>query len=304
MQDRRSASEIVKKVRKIEIRTRHLLDDSLAGSYKSVFKGKGINFEEVREYIAGDDIRTIDWNVTARTSIPHIKKFTEERELTVILLIDISSSENFGSTSLSKREFMAELAAVLAFSAIANKDKVGLVLFTGSIETYIPAGGGRQHILRIIREILYFDATNKQTDILQALDFTNNVIKSQSVTFLISDFCLSGDYRLQLQNLKPKLQLTKRRHDLIALIISDPREYTLPDVGWITLEDAENGEQVTINTSSPKTRENYHKLAKEKKKLLLKTLNSTGTASLALTTDRGYIIPLRQFFKKRQRKNL
>jgi uncharacterized protein (DUF58 family) len=292
--------EILKKVRQIEVRTKRLVNDSLAGSYQSVFKGRGMNFDEVREYVPGDDIRSIDWNVTARTGIPHIKKFTEERELTIMLMIDISGSGDFGSTQSSKRELMAEIGSVLAFSAVRNNDKVGLVLFTDVVELYIPPKKGRGHILRLIREILYFQGRGRKTDIGAPLDFTNRVIKRKCVAFLISDFCLPGDFDAALQELRPKLQISNRRHDLISVIVSDPRELELPDVGWLTLEDAESGHQVELNTSDTSIRQQYHALAKERQKSLQRVIRSIGIDLLDLLTNTPYLPPLLNFFKARQ----
>ncbi len=303
-QNKLLSAEAMEKVRQIEIRTRHLLNNTLSGRYQSVFKGQGMNFEEVREYIPGDDIRTIDWNVTARTAAPHIKKFTEERELTLMLLIDISGSGDFGSTALSKREFMAEIGAMLAFSAIYNKDKVGLTLFTDSVELYIPPGKSRHHILRIIREILYFQPQQKNTDIKNALNFINSVSKQKCVAFLISDFLLPGDFYRQLEKLRPQLQTTSRRHDLVSFVVSDPREYELPDVGWITLQDAESGEQLVLDTSNVKVRNEFSQQAFTRKKTLLKTLHATGSDALDLSTDSNWLPPLLQFFNNRQRRSV
>jgi uncharacterized protein (DUF58 family) len=298
--DTQLTREILKKVRQIEVRTNRLVSDSLAGSYQSVFKGRGMNFDEVREYVPGDDIRTIDWNVTARTGTPHIKKFTEERELTIMLMIDISGSGEFGSTDCSKRERVAELGSVLAFSAVQNNDKVGLVLFTDFVELYIPPKKGRSHILRIIREILYFKPQGIKTDISKVLDFTNRVMKRKCVSFLISDFCLPGDFEEELRKLQPKLQVTNRRHDLIALIISDPREFELPDIGWITLEDAETGEQVELNTSDSSVRNEYSKIATIRKKQLHKNIRTAGVDLLDLMMDRPYLPVLLSFFNSRK----
>jgi uncharacterized protein (DUF58 family) len=292
--------EILKKVRQIEVRTNRLVNDSLAGSYQSVFKGRGMNFDEVREYVPGDDIRTIDWNVTARTGIPHIKKFTEERELTIMLMIDISGSGDFGSINSSKREMMAEIGSVLAFSAVRNNDKVGLVLFTDFVELYIPPKKGRGHILRIIREILYFAPQGKKTDLKVPLDFTNQVIKRKCVAFLISDFCLPGNFDESLKELQPKLQLSNRRHDLIAMIVSDPREFELPDVGWITLEDAESGEQVELNTSDDTVRKQYSGMARDRQQKMQKSIRSAGVDLLDLFTDRPYLPVLLSFFSARK----
>jgi len=298
--DKLLTKEILKKVRQIEVRTSRLVNDSLAGSYQSVFKGRGMNFDEVREYIPGDDIRTIDWNVTARTGVPHIKKFTEERELTIVLMIDISGSGDFGSAASSKRELMAEIGSVLAFSAVRNNDKVGLVLFTDFVELYIPPKKGRGHILRIIREILFFSPQGRNTDIKIPLDFINKVIKRKCVAFLISDFCLPGNFDHTLKELQPKLQISNRRHDLITVIVSDPREFTLPDVGWITLEDAESGEQVELNTSDASVRNRYNEMATARQKTLQKTIRSTGVDLLDLFTDTPYLPALLGFFSIRK----
>ena len=294
--------EILKKVRQVEVRTNRLVNDSLAGRSHSVFKGRGMNFDEVREYVAGDDIRSIDWNVTARTGIPHIKKFNEERELTIMLIIDISSSGDFGSATASKREIMAELGSVLAFSAVRNNDKVGLILATDCVELYIPPQKGRCHILRVIREILFFKPQGRRTDLIVPLDFVNRVAKRRCVTFLISDFCLTGDFNRNLQGLAPKLRVSNRRHDLIALIVSDPRESSLPEVGWICLEDPESGEQMEINTADPVVRKCYAELAATNRQALLKTLRSAGVDLLELMTDTTYLPPLLDFFHSRRRR--
>jgi uncharacterized protein (DUF58 family) len=294
--------EILKKVRQVEVRTNRLVNDTLAGNYHSVFKGRGMNFDEVREYVPGDDIRTIDWNVTARTGVPHIKKFTEERELTIMLLIDISGSGDFGSGPGSKRELMAELGSILAFSARRNNDRVGLILFSNFVELYIPPKKGRSHILRVIREILFFQPRERQTDLLTPLDFINQVAKRSCVTFLISDFCLPGDFDQTLTRLQPKLTITNRRHDLIAIIVSDPREHELPDVGRLTLEDAESGAQVEINTSDPAVRRGYAELAAGRRATLLRALRTAGLDLLDLSTDQPYLPALLNFFKARQRR--
>ncbi len=294
--------DILKKVRQIEVQTSRLVNDSLAGSYHSVFKGRGMNFDEVREYVPGDDIRSIDWNVTARTGIPHIKKFTEERELTIMLMIDISGSGEFGSTTGSKREMMAELGSILAFSAVRNNDKVGLVLFSDFIELYIPPQKGRTHILRVIREILFFQPQRKETDLKIPLDFVNRVCKRKSVAFLISDFCLPGDFDESLNELQPKLQISNRRHDLITMIITDPREQELPDVGWLTLEDGESGDQVELNTSDPAIRRGYAELAVQRQKSLQRAIRSSGVDLLDLSTGKPYLPPLLAFFGARKRR--
>ncbi len=294
--------EILKKVRRIEVRTRRVVDDTLAGSYHSVFKGQGMNFDEVREYVPGDEIRTIDWNVTARTGVPHVKKFTEERELTIMLMIDISGSGGFGSGEQSKREMMAELGSVLAFSAVRNNDKVGLVLFSDFVELFIPPDKGRKHILRVIREILFFQPRGKGTKIAEALDFVNRVAKRKCVTFLLSDFCLPGDFDDALAILRPKLQVTGRRHDLITVSVTDPREQELPDVGRITLEDAETGEQIILNTADAETRQAYAKLATDRAERFAHTVRSVGIDLLQLSTGQPYLAPLMGFFKSRKRR--
>lgn len=294
--------EILKKVRQVEVRTSRLVNDTLAGNYHSVFRGRGMNFDEVREYVPGDDIRAIDWNVTARTGAPHIKKFIEERELTIMLLIDISASGEFGSGTGSKRELMAELGSVLAFSARRNNDRVGLILFSDFVELYIPPKKGRSHILRVIREILFFQHQGVRTDLLVPLDFVNQVAKRRCVTFLISDFCLPGSGEEVPERLAATLRITNRRHDLIAMMITDPRELALPDVGWLTLEDAESGEQVEVNTSDPAVRKGFGELAASRRKGLHRVIRSAGLDLLDLSTDQPYLPSLLSFFRSRQRR--
>lgn len=294
--------EILKKVRQVEVRTNRLVNDTLAGDYHSVFRGRGMNFDEVREYVPGDDIRAIDWNVTARTGVPHVKKFTEERELTIMLLIDVSASGEFGSGPGSKRELMAELGAILAFSARRNNDRVGLILFSDFVELYIPPKKGRSHILRVIREILFFQPQRRQTDLLSPLDFVNRVAKRSWVTFLISDFCLPGDFDDTLARLQPKLSITNRRHDLIAVLVSDPRDIELPDVGVLTLEDAESGAQVEIDTSDSAVRRGYGELAAGRREALIPALRGAGLDLLDLSTDQPYLPALLGFFRARQRR--
>ena len=300
--DHQKTNDILKKVRQIEIRTRQLVSDSMAGSYHSVFKGSGMNFDEVREYVAGDEIRTIDWNVTARTGTPHVKKFVEERELTIMLLIDISGSGDFGSAEISKRELMAELGSVLAFSAVRNNDKVGLILFSDFIELYIPPNKGRSHILRVIREILYYQPRGRQTNLFVPLDFVTKVNKRKAVTFLISDYCLSGNYEQQLSELKTKLTICKRHHDLISVVVADPHEEQLPDCGRLTIEDAETGRQVELNTSNPRVRQRWYEAAKDRRQKLHRTLAAAGVDRLNIYTHQSYIGPLLSFFGARKRR--
>ena len=258
------AKEILKKVRQVEIRTRRLVNDSMAGQYHSVFKGRGMDFDEVREYVPGDEVRMIDWNVTARAGHPFIKKFTEERELTILLLVDVSASGNFGSTKQSKREMAAELASVLAFSAIRNSDKVGLILFSDRIEQYIPPKKGRRHVLRVVREILYFQPQGRGTDMVGALDFANRVTRRRAVSFLISDFQTTGDQAQGLADLRRAIRLANKRHDLVALHIEDRREHELPDVGILAIEDAETGEVLEIDTANPQVRTRFAQIADQR----------------------------------------
>ena len=289
--------EILKKVRQIEIRTRRLVNDSLAGEYHSVFRGRGMDFDEVREYAPGDEVRAIDWNVTAREGRPFIKKFTEERELTILLMVDLSASGNFGSAGQSKRELAAELASVLAFSAIRNGDKVGLILFTDGIEQYIPPKKGRQHVLRVVREILAFKPKRRGTNVTHALDFVNGVTLRRSVVFLISDFQSEN-----LDNLRRAMRQTHRRHDLIAVRIQDPHEATLPDVGLLAIEDAETRELLELDTTNPDVRTRFETSAQERVALLQRTFNGEAVDSLDLVTGQNYVPALRRFFKTRERK--
>src|SRR5277367_3099914 len=238
------AREILKKVRAIEIRTNRLVNDSLAGQYHSVFKGRGMDFDEVREYSPGDEVRLIDWNVTARTGTPFIKKLREERELTILLAVDVSASGKFGSQSQSKRELAAEVASVLAFSAIRNRDKVGLLLFSDEVEQYIPPTKGRQHVLRVIREILFCAPRRRGTDIAAALDFVSDVQRRRAVVYVISDFMETPE---AFERLRRQLQLTNKRHDLVLLHLRDRHEEELPNLGLLTLEDPETGEVVQID---------------------------------------------------------
>jgi len=294
--------EILKKVRQIEIRTRRLVDSSMGGEYHSVFKGRGMDFDEVREYVAGDEVRTIDWNVTARSGRPFVKKFTEERELTLLLLVDVSASGNFGSTSQSKREMAAELAGVLAFSAIRNSDKVGLILFSDQIEQYIAPKKGRRHVLRVVREVLYFEPKHRGTDIVQALDFANRVTHRRAVTFLISDFQTSGDQVRALASLQRAIRLTQTRHDLVAMHIQDRREQELPNVGLLAIEDAETGEMLELSTANPKVRARFAELSRRNVEALRRVLNAEAVDSLELKTGESYVPPLMRFFKTRERR--
>jgi uncharacterized protein (DUF58 family) len=290
----RDPKEILKKIRRIELRTRRLVNSMFAGQYHSVFKGRGMNFEEVREYAPGDEIRSIDWNVTARMNAPYIKKYTEERELTVMLLVDVSASGIFGSVELSKRELAAEVASILAFSAINNNDKVGLILFTDRIELFIPPKKGRLHTLRLIREMLYFEPEGRGTDLAGALDYLNLVVSRRSVVFMISDF-LAPDFT-------KALTVSSKRHDLVAMPVIDKGESELPNVGIITLEDAETGEQIDVNTSSKAVRRALREINDDRLADLEYLLRSRRVDIVRLTTTEDYLIPLRNFFELRERR--
>ena len=286
--------EILKKIRTLEIKTKGLVETVFAGNYHSVFKGRGMNFEDVREYQPGDEIRAIDWNVTARLGNAFVKKFTEERELTVMLIVDVSASGNFGSTTQSKRELAAEVACLLAFSAIRNNDKVGLILFTDRVELFIPPKKGRSHTLRLIREILFFEPEGRGTDAALALDYLNKVVTRRAVVFFISDF--------QAPDFSHTLAVSGRRHDFVAIQIQDEREQVLPNVGIITLEDAETGEQIEINTADRTTRARFSNLADEKAQELARTLRRNNIDAITLRTSEDYLPALRTFFKMRERR--
>jgi uncharacterized protein (DUF58 family) len=298
----KSHKAIMSGMRQLEIRTRRMVNDSLAGSYHSVFKGRGMDFDEVREYSPGDEVRTIDWNVTARAGRPFVKKFTEERELTIFLLVDISASGNFGSSSLSKRDLAAELASVLAFSAIRNSDKVGLLLYTDRVERYLPPKKGRRHVLRVVRDILYHTPEATGTDTVKALDVANRLLHRRAVVFLISDFETPQDPAATRLELRRAMRRTNRRHDLIAVHVEDPREKELPDVGIVALEDAESGEVIELDTASPKVRRRFKELSLERGRRLASDFRSEGIDTLQLQTDAPYMPALQRFFKTRERR--
>lgn len=290
--------ELAKKIRYIQIYTRKAVNDVLAGEYHSAFKGQGMEFDEVRAYQPGDDIKIIDWNVTARTGDPYVKRYVEEREITVFFLVDLSRSGNFGSREKLKNEIAAEFCALLAFSAIKNNDKVGLIVFTDTIELFIPPAKGTSHVLRLIRELLFFKPEKIQkktgTDIAAALDYLGRVLHKRGVVFLVSDFLD--------QNFEKPLRVLARRHDLIAVTVSDPRELAVPDVGLLEIQDAETGETVIIDTGSKTVRSRYKHLAEEKNRKLSDLFQSTGIDQIQIFTDRDYILDLVKFFRKRMRK--
>lgn len=285
------SSEIIKKVRKIQLKVAKLSSDIISGSYTSAFKGSGIEFNEVREYLPGDDIRTIDWNVTARSSAPFVKRYIEERELTMILMVDLSGSQYFGSTLL-KSELTAEIAALFAFLAIKNNDKVGLLIFTDKCETYIPPSNGRGHVLRVIREILGHTSASKGTDITQALNFIDKVIYNKSIIFLISDFMDTG-YEKALQRIR-------HRHDLVAVSISDPREFELPPLGLVEMEDNETGMKVLVDTSARRVRNKLRDSALRRHQYNIRLLKSNRVDVIELRTDQPYLPALQKFFHKRE----
>jgi len=292
------SKELAKKIRYIQIYTSKAVNDVLAGEYHSVFKGQGMEFDEVRAYQPGDDIRTIDWNVTARTGDPYVKRYVEEREITVFFLVDLSASGSFGSREKLKNEVAAEFCALLAFSAIKNNDKVGLIVFTDTIELFIPPAKGTSHVLRLIRELLFFEPgkirKKSGTDIALALDYLGRVLHKRGVVFLVSDFLD--------KNFEKPLRVLARRHDLIAVIVSDPRELSLPDVGLLEIQDAETGETTVIDTGSKTVRSRYKRLADEKNRELTDLFQSTGVDHIKLFTDRDYVLDLVTFFRKRMRK--
>ena len=288
-------ADIIKKVRRLEIRARHLVTDSVTGAYHSSFKGRGMDFEEVREYAIGDDVRTIDWNVSAKMDRPFVKVFREEREMTLILLIDVSASGVFGSVEQSKRERAAEIASVLAFSATQNNDKVGALLYTDEVEHYIPPKKGRRHILRVIRDILFFKPNGRGTSHKTALEYLNRVQRRKTVVFMISDFLDLAPSTL----LFDKLALTNQHHDLISIALSDPRESALPEVGLITLEDAETGEMVEIDTGNKSTRKRYASLAQERQQNFSNQMRKKGLDWIPACTDQPYLPALRNLFARR-----
>jgi uncharacterized protein (DUF58 family) len=301
-----STREILKKVRTIEIKTRRLISESMMGAYQSAFKGQGIDFEEVREYMPGDDVRSIDWNVTAKMDKPFIKRYREERELSIVLAVDLSASNSFGSTEKSKRELAAELGAVLAFSATRNNDKIGLLLFTDKVEKYIPPNKGRQHVLRVIRDILFYKPEEKGTDIVGALGYLNRLQKRKAVVFLLSDFITEESLAWIRPSTSTKgdlmksLTLTNQRHDLICVDISDPRETELPNVGIVTLEDAETGELVEIDTGNRKLRQLYTYQNQKRLERMERGFRQSGVDRISISTDEHYINSLRSFFERRE----
>jgi len=292
--------DILKKVRQVEIRTRRAVTDTLVGSYHSIFRGQGIDFEETREYSPGDDVRSIDWNVTARMDRPFIKIFREERELTLILAVDLSASQGFGSVDLSKRELAAELAAILAFSAVRNNDKAGLLLFTDRVERYIPPRKGLQHVLRVVREILFYKPVGRGTDRRAALDYVNHVLTRRAVVFFISDFACEAPLSPEDPEAR-LLAVTAARHDLVVADLSDPRDTELPDVGVVLLEDPETGQRSEVNTAERRFRNAYAKIGTAERKAWARLLRQSGAGYMAIASDCDVVSSLRAFMAGRAR---
>ncbi|OIO40184.1 MAG: hypothetical protein AUJ75_00405 [Candidatus Omnitrophica bacterium CG1_02_49_10] len=286
--------EVLKQIRRIQIHTSRMVNDVFAGQYQSVFKGRGMEFDEVREYQPGDEIRSIDWNVTARMGHPYIKKFVEERQLTIMLVVDLSASSQFATVNKLKSELAAELSAVLAFSAIRNNDRVGLIIFTDRIEKFVPPKKGINHVLRVIREVLYFKPEGRGTDIALAIEHLNRVTTRRTVSFLISDFMAEG--------YKKPLKAASKRHDIVAIKIVDPREEALPEVGMLELEDAETGERLSINTGDKRLRGDYSRLTSKIAEETDRLLKSINVDNITIRTDMPYIKPLVAFFRMRERR--
>ena len=312
--------EILKKIRQIEIRTNRIVTETLAGQYHSVFKGQGMNFDEVREYQPGDDVRAIDWNVTARMNHPFIKKFVEERELTLMLVVDVSGSGLFGSCDQSKRELAAEIASVLAFSAIRNNDKVGLILFSDEVEKFIPPRKGRSHVLRVIREVLFFEPKRRGTDLNAALEFLLRVQSHKAIGVVISDFLGSPavSQGKSKRRLRPQMMLLEslaqasftmlrqanRKHDLVAVQITDPYELELPALGRLVLQDAETGEIVEVSTGDARKRKAFADRQSKTQAETAKLFRSAGIDSIQLRTDQAYGVTLGRFFETREKRRL
>ena len=291
-----SENDILKRVRKIEIKTRGLSNEIFAGKYHTAFRGRGMSFSEVREYRAGDDVRDIDWNVTARSSKPYIKVYEEERELTMMLLVDVSASRSFGSTSHPKKNVITEIAAVLAFSAAQNNDKVGCIFFSDKIEKFIPPKKGKSHILMIIRELLQFKPESNRTALSEAVRYLTNVNKKRCTTFILSDFINARSDRALAED---ALKIATGKHDLVGIRVWDPREAELPDVGIVELEDSETGRKVWVDTSSRRVREHYATSWQEREQQVEELLRRNRIDSVKISTDEDYVSSLIKLFKQR-----
>ena len=286
--------DVIRRVRRLEIRTRRLVEESLAGSYHSVFRGRGMEFAEVREYVPGDDVRTIDWNVSARMGHPFVKKFTEERELTVVLAVDCSGSERFGTGPSTKMQIASEISALLAFSAIRNNDRVGLLLFTDRIEHYVPPRKGREHGLRVLRDLLSVQPVGRGTRLSAALEYLRRVVTKRAVVFVVSDF--------QDDGFEKTLRVVAQKHDLVAIAVGDPREELLPNVGLVAVRDPETGEVGLLDTGSARVRREYAEASRVARVRLRETVRRTGVDLLELSTQEGYEMPLVRFFHERARR--
>ena len=286
--------EVIQKVRRIEITTRRMVTDVLAGEYHSIFKGRGMEFSDVREYMMGDDIRTIDWNVTSRTGTLHIKKFVEERELTVLLMLDASGSADFGTTSRFKREVAAEMGALLAFSAIKNNDRVGAIVFTDEVEMFIPPRKGRPHVLRVIRDLLYFAPKGRKTNLAAAMDYLNRVTRKRAVVFVLSDFLTFG--------FEKPFRVAAKKHDVIPIFISDPREREIPKAGMIELEDAETGQRMLLDTADRRALAAFTEHANARVQGQMDALTAMGVDIIDVNTGEPYDRPLQRFFRRRARR--
>ena len=289
--EKMDTKELLKKVRKIEIKTRRLSDHIFGGEYHSTFKGRGMTFSEVRQYQFGDDVRNIDWNVTARTNLPHIKVFEEERELTMMLMVDVSGSEMFGTQNQFKNEIVTEMAATLAFSATQNNDKIGLILFSDQIELYIPPKKGRSHVLRIIRELIEFKPKSKKTNVAEAFKFLSNVMKKKAIVFVLSDFVAD--------NYKQNLKIAAGRHDITGIRVYDKHEEEIPNLGMVQMQDEETGELILVNTSSKKVRQNYNQFYNEKVNYFKDSFTKSGAGVIDCRVDESYVKKLLGYFKRR-----
>jgi len=296
-------TELLESVRRVEVRTNRLVNDTMGGAYLSGFKGRGMDFEELREYMPGDDVRTIDWNVTHRLGRPFVKRFREERELTAVLAVDVSASSSFGSANRTKREFAAEIAATLAFSAAKNGDKVALLLFTEEVELFVPPRKGRRHILRLVREMLLFPPKKSGTNISQALEFLNHVLNRRALVFVLTDFLhtdAGAAQGMMNRDVVAELGLTNTRHDVVCLHLHDPRESTLPDAGLVTIEDAETGELLEIDSARHAVREKFSAINQARLEHLDQALNRTAVDTLRLNTNEPFAPKLQRFFELRR----
>ena len=290
------ADDLIDQIRRIEIRTRHKVEDLFAGTYLSVFKGRGIEFDEVRPYQSGDDVRSVDWNVTARMGELYVKRFVEERELLVLLMVDVSGSQDFGSVGRFKREAVAEMAALLAFAASRNNDRIGLLLFTDRVEKYIPPRKGRRHVLRLVRELLTFQPVGRGTDLKAVLDYSNRMFKRRGIVFLLSDF------QADPQSYRKALNVTGRRHDLVAIDLHDPLEKNIAPVGLVVLEDAETGELTEVDTADPVWRQAFNTRHKQLDAAIRQVLNGAKVDRIVLATPDDFVNALARFFQNRMRR--